>query len=683
MADSASDSAVTFQRQKRSIVWNHFEKKKKHSVCKYCGKSFVYYGGTSNLRTHLKNAHPSVWPTADSGDEEDKTSAGTKSIKSFYATDKSRRVCSNAKSEALTNLVVDWISENSRPISIVEDTGLKRMFAYVEPGYRMPSRTQVMSMVKKRHTSGKKNLCNVLQKKARFVAVTTDAWTSKAVKSFATYTVHFIDNDWSLQSYVLATRMFDGRHTADNVKEHFCTVVKEFVQLEKITCVVHDEASNMVAAGKQLHEEINCESTACAAHMLQTCLRHSFDSSQQIQKLLTRARKLVGHFHHSTLATEALYAHQLAQSNDRGTTSTIEQKAVKVIQDVSTRWNSSFYMLQRLVRLKLPIMAVLEDESVTPKPEHRALLLKDKMWALADDLIRVLSPAERATALLGAQSYVTLAFVLPIVSSLVKHLAKEETKAAAEQGAVKTCIKNFCSTLSLELKKKFGLDPINPVSVLSLAAALDPRSRGLTYLNDDNSQAALKQELLQRMIKNSSVDDEQGSKEKEAAPPPKKKKKSKQPKGKDYELEFFFGGDSSDKECPRNVLIQQELNTYFAERPPSADTEPLSWWKVNATRYPTMSELAKQLLCIPATSVPSERVFSAAGYIVSKLRAALSPENVDALLFLRQNKSLLSTTSSQMSQETFQFQYSPEDVLPEEIEEIEGWSESELSVVET
>ena len=125
MADSASDSAITFQHKKRSNVWKHFEKKKKNSICRLCGKSFVYYGGTSNLRTRLKNAHPSVWPTADSGDEEDKTSTGTKSIESFYATDKSRRVCSNAKSETITNLVVDWILENSRPISIVEDTGLK------------------------------------------------------------------------------------------------------------------------------------------------------------------------------------------------------------------------------------------------------------------------------------------------------------------------------------------------------------------------------------------------------------------------------------------------------------------------------------------------------------------------------------------------------------------------------
>ena len=47
------------------------------------------------------------------------------------------------------------------------------MFAYIEPGYWMPGRTQVTSMVKKHHMSRKKNLCNVLQKKACFMAITT------------------------------------------------------------------------------------------------------------------------------------------------------------------------------------------------------------------------------------------------------------------------------------------------------------------------------------------------------------------------------------------------------------------------------------------------------------------------------------------------------------------------------
>ena len=84
----------------------------------------MYYGGTSNLSTHLKKAHPSAWPTADSA-EEDKTPAEAKLVKFFYATGKSQRVCSNANSKAITNLAIDWILENSQLISIVGDTGLK------------------------------------------------------------------------------------------------------------------------------------------------------------------------------------------------------------------------------------------------------------------------------------------------------------------------------------------------------------------------------------------------------------------------------------------------------------------------------------------------------------------------------------------------------------------------------
>ena len=325
-----------------------------------------------------------------------------------------------------------------------------------------------------------------MEKETRFAAIMTDTWTSRAVQSFPTYTIHFIDSEWCLNSYVLATRIIDGRHTAINIVQHLHTVVKEFLPLDKICCVVHDEAANMVASGRQLHDDLKCESVVCAAHMLQIFLRHSFDSSQQIQKLLSLARKLVGHFHHITLAKEALCARQAAHSNG-SSSSVVEQRPVKVIQDVSTRWNSIFYMLQCLVRLKLPIMAVLEENSVTPKPEHRALLLKDKMWILAEDLVKVLTPAERATALLGSQNYVTVAFVLPIISSLVKHLQKEETKLSKEQGSVKQTVKKFCSTLIQELRNKFQLHPINPTSVLALTAALDPLSQSLIYLPDDNS----------------------------------------------------------------------------------------------------------------------------------------------------------------------------------------------------
>ena len=67
------------------------------------------------------------------------------------------------------------------------------------------------------------------------------------------------------------------------------------------------------------------------------------------------------------------------------------------------------------------------------------------------------------------------------------------------------------------------------------------------------------------------------------------------------------------------------------------DENPLKWWKQNVSKYPTLSVLARQYLSIPGTSVPSERIFSCAGLVVSKLRNRLSSSLVDQIIFLSKN----------------------------------------------
>jgi hypothetical protein len=64
-------------------------------------------------------------------------------------------------------------------------------------------------------------------------------------------------------------------------------------------------------------------------------------------------------------------------------------------------------------------------------------------------------------------------------------------------------------------------------------------------------------------------------------------------------------------------------------------TCPLEWWKKHEQILPTLSELARRLLCIPATSAPSERVFSAAGLTISNDRASLLPDHAADMIFLR------------------------------------------------
>ena len=84
--------------------------------------------------------------------------------------------------------------------------------------------------------------------------------------------------------------------------------------------------------------------------------------------------------------------------------------------------------------------------------------------------------------------------------------------------------------------------------------------------------------------------------------------------------------------------IEKEVDSFLKDPPPLLDSSPTAWWKVNEGRFPRLAILARKYLAIPGTSVPSERVFSAAGLTVNRLRTRLTPEHVDMLIFLNKNR---------------------------------------------
>jgi len=71
------------------------------------------------------------------------------------------------------------------------------------------------------------------------------------------------------------------------------------------------------------------------------------------------------------------------------------------------------------------------------------------------------------------------------------------------------------------------------------------------------------------------------------------------------------------------------------------DLPVLSWWQKHEAAFPGRAVVARKYLGIPATSVQSERLFSATGRLISKHRARLSPDHADCLAFLNKNFDLI------------------------------------------
>ncbi len=52
---------------------------------------------------------------------------------------------------------------------------------------------------------------------AKFIALTTDGWTSRATQSFMTITAHDITDNWVNKNPVLQTRAIYESHTSDHL----------------------------------------------------------------------------------------------------------------------------------------------------------------------------------------------------------------------------------------------------------------------------------------------------------------------------------------------------------------------------------------------------------------------------------------------------------------------------------
>ena len=111
----------------------------------------------------------------------------------------------------------------------------------------------------------------------------------------------------------------------------------------------------------------------------------------------------MGHYKHSNVALQSLL---------RRTEEQLGLSLKRLIQDEPTRWNTTFYMLQRVVELRVAITAAGVELNVPVE-------LTSSNWLLTEKAVKILQIYEEATHE-ASGNYATVAAVIPVVNS-IKH----------------------------------------------------------------------------------------------------------------------------------------------------------------------------------------------------------------------------------------------------------------------
>ncbi|XP_077309863.1 E3 SUMO-protein ligase ZBED1-like [Lithobates pipiens] len=576
--------------------------------CIHCNKQFAFRGSNTSLTYHLQHKHPLKYQHVVNSDRQ-KSSSVQSSISNFLSS-QSNKPISDKVSADLKIAIAQWIASSGRPTAIVEDDGLQTVLriALQNQTYKLPTRRTIDAVIGQMYneklTQHKKAIESI-----HSIALATDFWTSNNNESYCGITGHWIDSDWKLRSVALGCLLVDERHTAENVASFYKEFAATWNITDKICCIITDNARNMVAAiGQTDYSHI-----PCIAHCLQLSILAGLKAADS-SPLVAKCRHLVGHFKHSSANTSEL------KSSHSSVSSPKDVMFHKLQQDVATRWNSTYMMLARLLEVKDAIMQYHIDH---PK-NYSGPKLTESDWDKMAKYTSVLGSLADATEYVGGEQYATCSAVLPLQAFLRRLLIVNDDDPGYI-GRFKTATLNDFTN---------RIEGIDALTILQMAVALDPRYKKLTCLRREKREAvwtalsnACRAFHDRTQPAGRPTDLEGKSNDETKVPVPKKQKLTL--------LLSDSESQSSADESDAVHSVQAELTRYQVEAPIPETEDPLMWWKLNNHRFPVLSSFVQTILCVPATSVPCERLFSSSGYIVNKMRSCLLPENVNTLVCLR------------------------------------------------
>lgn len=360
-------------------------------------------------------------------------------------------------------------------------------------------------------------------------------------------------------------------------------------------CITTDSGSNVIRACALL----GWKRLSCFGHNLDLAVRKGLEDCR-VNRVVSVCKQVVSAFTRSWKKSRDL---KEVQEEKR-----LPQHKLKV--DVSTRWGSTIDMLHRVVEQQEAIRLVLASDH---KSSHLIPTWQD--FDVMDSILAALAPLRDMTDLLSGESHVTISAVRPLIQHLSSTVLGHKDGDSALSKEIKTRVNN-------DLQRRYSSDEIN--QLISVCSVIDPRFKLSSV--DSSEHTCIKESIKAEMEALSSSSNVQEGDAGSEQPLPKKPK---------YGLSQILGNYATSSTT--QMTTSTELDMYLQLPNEDIDSSPLSWWKSNEKKFPSLSKVAMKYLCICATSVASERLFSTGGDIVTPSRSCLKPQRVDQLVFLAKN----------------------------------------------
>ena len=504
-------------------------------------------------------------------------------------------VIGSLRNREIDACILKLVTTDLQPLSIVENTAFRELLTEMDPSYEIVSKKRLsQQLLPEKYNAEKAKLMQEVEE-VEYISITVDCWTSQQTETYMTVTAHFVNTHWKLRSRVLCTTLVEGSHTSENLASVLGQVFQTWGISNKVTTVTTDSTTNLELAV----ELLQVGHQTCFAHTLNIAVNDAIQNTKDIFAVKSKIKDIIGFFHHSTLANKALKeAHETCQTVPG-----------KLKQDVDTRWNSTFDMLQSYVNQHQQVDTAL---CLTGNPDM--CITAEELHTLQEAMV-ILEPFYEATLELSTELHTSASKIIPLIYQLRKFTATDGSALARR--------------LNANLNRSF--EQVETKTHLGVATILDPRFKRSGFPDLQSSESAVDnlKDRASAIVMPLPHDETSAEGDAVDADPSPAKKRSVLWSSFDSQVrenEMIF----SHRLTASELEVRRHLETPCIQR----DANPLEWWQDRVDANPRTAVIAKDVLAIPATSVPSERVFSKTGEQFSWWRRNLKAKHVDMMLFL-------------------------------------------------